>query len=114
MNRFTMMIAGLGIAVAAMPVAANAGPRHAVAERQFQIEHRIDAGLRNGSLSPREARSLQDQYRQIARLEARYRYSGRGLTRAEARDLNYRYAALERRVRYERHDGNYRPGYYRR
>ena len=82
--------------------------------RQSRIEHRIDRGLRTGQLTPREARRLQWQSREISRLEARYRYDGmNGFERA---DLERRLDALEGRLNHELRDGDrygygYGPGY---
>jgi opacity protein-like surface antigen len=82
--------------------------------RQSRIEHRIDRGLRTGRLSPREARRLEGQARDIARLEARYRWDG--LNGFERADLNRRLDYLEARLNRELRDGDaygygYGPGY---
>lgn len=72
--------------------------------RQRQIAHRIMAGLRDGSLSRREARGLRTELDRIALLEERY--SHRGLSYREAADLNRRLDWLMRTVRAERSDHN--------
>jgi hypothetical protein len=82
--------------------------------RQARIEHRIDRGVRTGQLNPREARRLGEQSRDIARLEARYRWDG--LNGFERADLNRRLDGLEFRLNRELHDGDrygygYGPGY---
>lgn len=123
MKKFTMIIAGLGIATAALPATAQAASwdqghqRYAAVERRgddrgwvsihqrkMQIERRIEQGIRSGALTRGEARSLTAQFHNLERLEARYRASGHGLTRAERVDLDRRYDALAARVRYEKHD----------
>ncbi|MBR0552253.1 hypothetical protein [Stakelama marina] len=108
MNKLTLMIAGLGIATAALPATASAAPWQSVNQRQANIERRIDVGVRSGSLDRREARSLRIQYRRLVRLEARYRSSGHRLTRGERRILERRYDALSRQVARQRHDRQHR------
>lgn len=71
-------------------------------QRQAQLDRRIDQGVRNGSLSRREAVALRTDFRNLARLEATYRRNG--LSRWERADLDQRFDRLEARVRYERHD----------
>lgn len=78
------------------------------------IEARIDRGVRNGQLSPSEARSLTRQLEDVRRLEWQYRRNG--LNDREAREIDRRYGALESRVRFELRDrdnrfGNDRYGY---
>jgi Ni/Co efflux regulator RcnB len=74
-------------------------------ERQERLDRMIDRGVRNGSLSHREARRLREEFRDIARLEARYRHDG--LSRWERADLDQRFDRLEARIRYERRDSRY-------
>jgi hypothetical protein len=81
-------------------------------QRQAQLERRIEQGVRHGDLTRREARRLQIQMREVARLEARYRVNG--LSGWERADLDRRFDRLAAMVRYERHD-NEQYGYgYRR
>lgn len=108
MKKIALMIAGLGIAAAALPTAASAAPWQSVNHRQATIERRIDQGLRSGQLNRREAVRLRTEYRQIAQLENRYRRSGGGLSVRERRDLDHRLDLLTARTRYEKHD---RQGY---
>ena len=110
MKKFALMLAGLGVAMTALPAAAQ--PWQSVNLRQAQIERRIDQGIRNGSLSRREAVNLRAEFRQIANLEQRYRRSN-GLSMQERRDLDRRMTALSNKVRIDRHDRNGRPGYRR-
>lgn len=110
MKKFALMLAGLGVAMTALPAAAQ--PWQSVNQRQAQIERRINQGIRNGSLSRREAVNLRAEFRQIANLEQRYRRSN-GLSMQERRDLDRRMTALSNKVRIDRHDRNGRPGYRR-
>lgn len=78
-------------------------------ERQAVLDHRIDQGVRNGSLNRREVRGLRMEFNQIARLEARYRSNG--LSGWERADLDRRFDRLSARIRSERHDNQYGSGY---
>jgi hypothetical protein len=119
MKKFTLMLAGLGIAVSAVPMtAAMAAPHPAPAfqawqsinARQANLDRRIDQGVRSGALTRGEAARLRADLNGLARLEAQYRRSRPGLTLAERRDLDRRFDALSARVRIEKHDRNNRPG----
>ena len=90
----------------------NWGDREgSINDRQGDISRRIDRGLRDGSLTRREAYRLQDDNREIARLEAVYRYNG--LSGWERADLDRRLDRLEGQVRGQRRDRDYGAGYYR-
>jgi hypothetical protein len=104
MKKIALMIAGLGIAVTALPTAASAAPWQNVNQRQAVVERRIDQGMRSGQLNRREAVRLRTEYRQIAQLENRYRRSGGGLSMQERRDLDHRIDLLMARTNYEKHD----------
>jgi len=86
---------------------ASARPGVNVQARQAQFERRIEQGLRNRSLSPRDAARLRAEFRDIATLEARYRATG-GLQPWEIQDLDRRFATLESRLRVELADRNFR------
>ena len=105
MKKFTLMLAGLGIAAATVPTMASAqgyGNWQTINQRQNNLDRRIDQGIRNGSLNRNEAYRLRSDFRALANLEARYRRGG--LSISERRDLDRRFDALSARVRYERHD----------
>ena len=110
MKKFTLMIAGLGIAAATVPTMASAQPQRAgvnanwqtINQRQVNLDRRIDQGIRNGGLNRNEAVRLRTEFRQLAQLEQRYRRGG--LTIGERRDLDRRFDALSARVRIERND----------
>lgn len=61
-------------------------------ERVETAERRIESGLRNGELRPREAARLRSEVQAFARLENRYRAGG--LTRRERLELDDRHRAL--------------------
>ena len=80
----------------------NYGGWQSISQRKFQLDRRIDVGLRNGSLSRREASRLQVQLNSLIRLERNYMRGG--LTRWERNDLDSRYDRLAVQVRMERRD----------
>lgn len=78
--------------------------------RQAQLDRRIDQGVRNGSITRREAMRLRAEFQSIARLESRYRANG--LSAWERTDLDRRFDTLKLRIRIERTDGDrYGQGY---
>ncbi|HEY4031259.1 MAG TPA: hypothetical protein VGM25_12995 [Caulobacteraceae bacterium] len=103
------LIAAASLAGAAVPAFAQ-GPRPSdwqpLAQRQDNIEHRIDEGMRSGQLTRREARGLHEQFSGLLRLEARYRRDG--MTPRERADLEHRYDALADRVRFDKHNDRVR------
>jgi hypothetical protein len=115
MKKFSLIIASLGIAAAAVPATAFAAPAPAPAfqgawqninARQARLDTRIDQGIRSGALSRREAVSLRAEFNALVRLEAQYRRSRPGLTIAERRDLDRRFDALSAKIRIEKNDRN--------
>lgn len=101
--------ASLAAAVpAAMPATASAqayvnqGQWVSINQRQANLDHRIDVGVRNGQLNRREADRLRAQFHSLARLERAYRRGG--LTRWERADLDRRFDSLSAQIRYERRD----------
>ena len=80
----------------------NRGGWRSISNRKYQLDRRIDVGIRNGALSRREARGLQTQLNSLIRLERNYLRGG--LTRWERNDLDRRYDRLAVRVRVERRD----------
>ena len=121
MKKFTLLVAGLGIAAATLPATtASAAPAPAhgyyqagwqnINARQARLDNRIDQGIRSGALSRREATRLRNEFRALSRLEAQYRRSGGGLTLAERRDLDRRFDRLAAQIRVEKRDWNGRRG----
>lgn len=77
-------------------------------QRQAQLDRRMDRGVRDGSLSYREATRLRAEFRRIAALEAHYRRTGGGLSRYERADLDRRFDRLAAQIHVERNDWNNR------
>ena len=102
MKRTLLALAALAT-VAAVPLAAQAAPWQPINQRQANLEHRIDVGVRNGSLTRSEAMRLRGEFRSISRLEASYRRSN-GLSMRERADLDARFDRLNRQIKIERHD----------
>lgn len=80
----------------------NRGGWESISNRKFQLDRRIDVGLRNGSLSRREGNRLKTELNSLVRLERSYLRGG--LTRWERSDLDRRYDRLAAQVRAERRD----------
>ena len=80
----------------------NHGRWQSIAQRKYQLDRRIEVGLRNGSLSRREASRLQIQLNSLVRLERNYMRAG--LTRWERSDLDPPYDRLAVQVHIERRD----------
>jgi hypothetical protein len=108
MKRIATVLAAFGIATAAFPAVATAAPWQTINGRQANIEARINQGIRSGALNRAEATRLRSQFRDLARLEARYRATRPGLTLAERRDLDRRFDVLSARVKVQKNDRNYR------
>lgn len=79
-----------------------------VSQRKYELDRRIDQGVRQRQLTRREATRLKGELNSLVRLEARYQRGG--LTRAERNDLDRRYDRLAAQIRFERrdHDGRRR------
>ena len=80
----------------------NRGGWQSISNRKYQLDRRIDVGLRNGSLSRREGRRLENELNRLVRLERSYLRGG--LTRWERSDLDRRYDRLAVQIRIERRD----------
>lgn len=104
MKRVLLSIAAVSAVLVSLPAAASAAPWRPIAERQANLEHRIDRGVRTGELTRPEAARLRAEFRDVARLEAQYRRTDGRLTPGERRDLDRRYDRLSDHVYAERHD----------
>ncbi len=103
MKTFLAMAAAVGALMLAAPASAQSyGGWQPINQRQAQLDHRIDQGVRNGDLTRREAATLRAEFNQIARIEADYRRNG--LSNWERADLNRRFDNLSSRIRWERSD----------
>lgn len=67
-----------------------------IGQRQAGIETRLDAALRNRTLSSWDAARLRNEFSEIARLESQY--SQGGMSSAEQADLDRRFNALSARI----------------
>lgn len=113
MKKFSIALAAIGVAAAAVPTIASAQPYggpaprwESINQRQDNLIRRIDMGVRNGSLTRYEADSLRRQFFQLAGLENQYRRGG--LNQWERNDLNRRFDMLSARIRVDRHDRDHR------
>ncbi|MES2097927.1 MAG: hypothetical protein V4459_14335 [Pseudomonadota bacterium] len=109
MKKLTVLLAGLGIATAALPGIASAAPFGPANDRQSAIELRIDQGLRSGALNRNEAYRLKSQLREIVQLQYRYARDGR-IDRREAADLDRRFDSLSAKVKFQKNDRDYGRG----
>lgn len=66
-------------------------------QRRSQLDARIDAAVREGSLSRGEADYMRREYNDIVRLEAEYAADG-NVSQQQRSDLRARYRAISRRV----------------
>jgi hypothetical protein len=112
----TLTLVGAASALALSATAASAQPHRgwqSIDQRQAQLDRRIDRGVQRGDLTRAEANRLHREFRQLSRLEARYRVNG--LTGWERADLDRRFDRLAAQIRFERNDRDYGYGYgYRR
>ena len=100
----SLIFAAIGLATIAVP--ATAQRWQPIDQRQQNLERRIDQGVRSGALNRAEAGRLRTQYRDLSRLE--YRYRQNGLTQSERRDLDRRFDALSSRIRVQKNDRQHR------
>jgi hypothetical protein len=108
MKAVTLFAMGLGLAGAALPVAAEAQRWQPINQRQANLYNRIEQGVRSGALNRAEAGRLRTEFRNLNSLEYRYRRSGGGLSAGERNDLNRRFDALSARVYTQKHDRQHR------
>jgi opacity protein-like surface antigen len=99
----------MAVAASALAVAAPAAAQgwQSINQRQANLDARIDAGVRNGSLTRAEAGRLRGEFNGLVRLESRYR-SSYGLSLSERADLDRRFDALSAQIRYQRNDNDNR------
>lgn len=116
MKKFIIPAIALAAASVAVPAAAQSYDRHdrgdryeqsyrnwqSISQRKYNLDRRIDQGVRNRSLSYREATRLKAQLNELVRLERNYMRNG--LSMRERQDLDSRYDRLSRQVRSERND----------
>lgn len=114
----TLTLAGAASVLALTATAASAQPYRgdhrgdqwqSINQRQMQLDRRIDQGIRSGQITRNEAMRLRTEFRQLARLESRYRVNG--LNGWERADLDKRFDRLAAQIRFERRDGDRTYGY---
>jgi len=76
---------------------------HRADRQQARIEH----GVRNGSLTRKEAKILRRDQRELARMERRFAKDGR-LDKHERKVLKREYRDASQRIRHFKHDDDYR------
>ena len=85
-------------------VVGRSGSTPGIDNREYQINQRIDEGVRTGRISQREAAKLQNRSRQIARHEASFKADG-VVTQQERRQLRDELAELRERVERKMQNG---------
>lgn len=84
------------------PVVENYRNWQSINDRKYNLDRRIDQGVRDRSLSRREATRLKAELNSLVRLERNYLRGG--LSRVERNELDRRYDRLSAQVRSERRD----------
>lgn len=114
MQKKVKMVLGstLLAAMTAAPLMAHAAPRDQINARIFNMQSRINAGIRDGSLTPREAARLRYQVGTVRHNERIFLSKG-FLTPSEHRMLNRQLDNVNRNVYVYRHNPNRRYGMYR-
>lgn len=102
MKRFLIALTVGSAATLALATPASAQAWQSINQRQANLDARIDAGVRSGSLTRNEAIVLRGEFRTLANLEANYRRGG--LSGWERQDLNRRFDLLSARVYGQKHD----------
>ena len=102
----------MAVAAGALAFAAPASAQvwQSITQREAQLDARIDAGVRDGSLTRQEAFRLRGEFNDLVRLETRYRADG--LSFGERADLDRRFDALSQEIRFQRNDDQSRNGGY--
>lgn len=107
-HRFDLLNARIRVEANDRQASNGAGQWQSIAQRQQDLDRRIDLGVRNGALTRREADQLRAQFRQIAVVEANYRQGG--LDQREIADLDRRFDLLNASIRVESNDSQQRGG----
>lgn len=98
----TLAVATVAGGIAVPAQAQRYGNWQTINQRQDNLYRRIEQGVRNGTLTRGEANRLRSRFVELDRLESRYRRNG--LSSWERRDLDQRFDALSRQIRWERND----------
>ncbi len=92
----------VAIAASALTAAVPALAQTYLDDRASQADHRIDLGVRDGSLTTGEADTLRARLRDIERQQDRFQ--AEGMAGWQSRELNRRYDALSNEIFNMRHD----------
>ena len=95
-----VIIGGMSIASSAQ----TRKPLHNINKRQQNQERRVYNGVRNGSLTPKEAARIERGEERIDRQEAHYRASGNGFNRRERVKLERSLNRESRLIHRQKHD----------
>jgi hypothetical protein len=96
-----LVSAMLSVAVVFAPLSVRAGE---IQNRLHRQEGRIHQGIRNGSISPKEAINLKRQQASIRAERARDVRSGGKFTQAEKRHINHRLDRASRNIYRAKHN----------
>ena len=108
MNKLAILTAAAAALVASTLAASAHDNINRVQERQLD---RIEAGRHAGSITFREGIALRREQRRIAALEARFRKSGGGLSKAERQVLHQLQHDARKNIRAEKNDRQKRIGF---
>jgi hypothetical protein len=101
----SIVLGSLLVGVLVLPMTAQA--QSGIDRRQAEQRHRIQQGLADGSLTPREADRLRWEQRRIRQQEREFWADGR-LDRQERRILHRELAASSDHIDHMRHNRRYR------
>jgi hypothetical protein len=108
MNTKLLAIAALSGLVLAAPAMADRDDSR-FERRADRQEHRIEKGIRDGSLTRKEAKALHRDRHELARMERRFERDGR-LDKHERKILRREYKDTSRRIHQYKHNDHYRVG----
>ena len=104
MTRLRTAVATVMLVAFTAPVFAAEHPRN-INKRQAVQQRRIAEGIESGTLTAREAATLEKQEARINALEAKDRKSGGGLSPKERAELNRLLNTESHRIYKAKHDG---------
>lgn len=108
MTKLAILTAAAAALVASTLAASAHDNINRVQERQLE---RIEAGRHAGSITFREGIALRREQRRIAALEAQFRKSGGGLSKAERQVLHQLQQEARKNIRAEKNDRQKRVGF---
>jgi hypothetical protein len=104
MSRFRTALATVTLIACTTPAFAAQHPKN-INKREAVQQHRIAQGIESGTLTPREAATLERQEARINALEAKARRTGGGLSPKERAELNRLLNSESHRIYRQKHDG---------